>query len=686
VHTTTTAAQGRRIGTLLVLLAAAVFGAGSGPTVAAATAEPVAAAAPFQPPRTPPVLAPQRSAAQQAADALARARAQAAKREAQLALAGQRARAIWEARGRPIRLVVVRPDTIDLVTVGRLTRRVPRPPGALSLTALNRALPRSWMSITDGTANLSAAVVLTPRVILDVGGDVTTVKLAGGRILPQAAAVYTGSGRLVLHGVTVTSADRKFQQPLAASPGRPFIVVSPGGRLEATDAIITDLGTSSTDSHNRAGVQFNTGSSGSVVRTTFLRNSTGLQLVGSQNVQLQDLTVGDSVGDGLSLTGNSGTVMSGIRAVRNGGDGVRLSGATIDRPITGITAAQNGGFGITAIRLHQARIEGVRTADNGSGGLEIYQTSGVTVSGLTAENDPVGVVSHNNCTDITLDRLTVTGGRRGVAIEKTTRHLTLTSSTIERAKVAGVAVGGVGVELRDVTVRDSNNDVRIERGANGVSAVGLQLAGGQDGLVAHAGTTGLVVDGLNVRGVANTGLRSASPDARIVGGSITGATTGITVTDATTISGTSISRVYDGIRVRSDRLVHADEVDIDAVRIGIDTTSGSPFLLSGSRVHALEAVRGDLTEQRGNDLSLPPLNLLGAIGIPLIVLAMLLQLVHLVRTRGLRGRTPRWSPPSVPTASVRRSLSRSASDTAPPRRPRRRRLRRSRTRAVGAPG
>jgi hypothetical protein len=173
--------------------------------------------------------------------------------------------------------------------------------------------------------------------------------------------------------------------------------------------------------------------------------------------------------------------------------------------------------------------------------------------------------------------------------------------------------------------------------------------------------------------VENTAVRTASPDARILGGSITGARTGISAEAATTISGTSMNLVYDGIRVRSDRLVRADDVGIDAVGIGIDTAPGSPAVLAGSRVHALEAIRGDLTQQGTNDLSLPPLNLLGAIGIPLVALALFLQHVHLARTRRTGERGRRWLPPVVPTASVRRSLSRSAPQNRPTRRFRRRR-------------
>ena len=249
---------------------------------------PADAAAPTPPTRSAPSpprssdgtgqgSAPQRAAEARAAEAerQARAAAAAARRAAQLAAAGQRVRATWEARGRPARMVVVRDDTLDLVTQGRLTRRTPRRIGPVTLTTMSRYLPRSWLTIDGGTAVLSAAVVLTPRVVLDIGGDVGTLKLTGGATLPEAAAIYTGSGRILLHGVTVTSAAPTASgQPVPATPGRPFIVVSTGGRLDATDVTVTDLGTAGDAPEPRPAISFHSDTGGSVVRATFARNTT----------------------------------------------------------------------------------------------------------------------------------------------------------------------------------------------------------------------------------------------------------------------------------------------------------------------------------------------------------------------------------------------------------------------------
>ena len=84
-------------------------------------------------------------------------------------------------------------------------------------------------------------------------------------------------------------------------------------------------------------------------------------------------------------------------------------------------------------------------------------------------------------------------------------------------------------------------------------------------------------------------------------------------------------------------------------------------------MRALEAVRGELTEQGTNELSLPPLNLLGAIGLPLVLLALVLELVHVARQRRTVGRRRRWTPPAVSAEAIRRSVTKSPDE--PPSRP-----------------
>jgi hypothetical protein len=257
---------------------------------------------------------------------------------------------------------------------------------------------------------------------------------------------------------------------------------------------------------------------------------------------------------------------------------------------------------------------------------------------------------HVNTTNATLSGLHFTGGRRGVVAEKTTKGATITDSTITGTRVAGVSLGGHDITLDGVSVGDSRTAVRVERGAGNIALNGLKLSGGQDGLVTTAGTTGIVVKDLAADGVENDAVRNFSPGAQIIGGRITGGLTGIDAESATVISGTDVGLSNEGIRARTinNELVTLDNVTVDAVAVGVNVASGTPLVLKNSRVHALEAVRGTLdASDTGNDLSLPPLNLLGAIGVPLIILALILEGMHSIRQRRFGG-VRRHLPPTLP--------------------------------------
>jgi hypothetical protein len=199
-------------------------------------------------------------------------------------------------------------------------------------------------------------------------------------------------------------------------------------------------------------------------------------------------------------------------------------------------------------------------------------------------------------------------------------------------------------------VKSSGTGVRIERGSGGISMTGLSITGGKDGVISTPGTTNLTVQNLVTDGVSSTAVRTFTPDAKIIGGRIIGSSTGIDTGAATTITGTTITQVDEGIRARSTDPVRADNVDINALTAGITVAEGSLFVLTGSRIDALEAVHGVVQQQGLNELSLPPLNLLGAIGVPLILLALVLEQVNSFRQRSM-GTVRRRLPPSLPASA-----------------------------------
>ncbi|GAA5143158.1 right-handed parallel beta-helix repeat-containing protein [Pseudonocardia adelaidensis] len=555
--------------------------------------------------------------------------------------------ASWVSRGRPSRMVTVRTTSLDVVVDGRVSSHLAFGGTAVTLAELDRFLPDSWLTIDDGVATLSATVVLTRGTTLDVAGaDVHSLRLAGGAGAADAASIHTGGGALRLAGLTVTSVDPATGQPLPANAaGRPSIVASAGGRLEGTDITVSDLGAPDVgDEDGRPAVLFNPGSTGFLTRASLLRGSTGLELQRSAGVRLADVAVAESGGDGLVLSGDRATTLSGIRAERNDGDGVLVTGPNSDRPITGIATSGNGGFGVAVKRQTGPRITGVTTAGDQDGGLEISESSDVVVTDFTATDQRVGVFTHVGSSGITLDRVRTADGRWGVSVEKSTADLHITDSTFEGAQVAGISIGGGRTSLDGVQIRDSDTAVRIERGAHDASLTDLTVAGGRDGVVAKPGTSGIVITGLVADNVESDAVRSAGTGTRIVGGRITGGATGIDAEAATTIADTTIDSAQAGIRSSSSELVRATGVTIDTQDVGVNTADGSPFFLADSEVHALESVRGEVVFAGINDLSLPPLNVISVIGVPLILLAVVLEEVHSFRQRRAGGQTRRRGP------------------------------------------
>ena len=266
--------------------------------------------------------------------------------------------------------------------------------------------------------------MLTPGQSLTLGGDVRTVRLAGGPTPSDAASIYTGRGRLALRGVTVGSFDPGTGPALPAGPGRPFLAVARGGRFEAIDSAINDLGTVPTDPAPRAGLGLGETSTGSLVRTTLARNSIGLKLDRTDRVRLEGVTVSDSAADGLVLRGDRGTALTGITVRGNGGNGVLVTGPSSDRPITGISASGNKLFGVALLGQTTPQITAISHRAQPVGGVRVSWSTNTTISDLTSTDDAIGVYTHVGSAQITINRATITGARRGLHIEKTTRDLT----------------------------------------------------------------------------------------------------------------------------------------------------------------------------------------------------------------------------------------------------------------------
>ena len=133
---------------------------------------------------------------------------------------------------------------------------------------------------------------------------------------------------------------------------------------------------------------------------------------------------------------------------------------------------------------------------------------------------------------------------------------------------------------------------------------------------------------------------------QITGGQISGGTTGMDLQAATTVTGIQIGLTSTGIRARATDPITLDDVRVDAVAVGVDAQPGSKVSVRNSSVHALRggARHGQPARRRRSQpaAAQPPRR----DRLPLIALAVLLEVLHLLRQRRF-GSTRRTQPPLV---------------------------------------
>lgn len=302
------------------------------------------------------------------------------------------ARETWDRRGRTHKLIL-RPRPIDTITDGRLTKRTQRA-GRINLTSLSRIVPSSFLDINGDTARLNP----TPPA--------------------DAACLYTGRGKMSVTGVTMTSVDGHGQPLAANAQGRPYIAVSSGGRFDATDATLGDRGVqpSGTDKGEPAmsyNISYNTDATGTLLRTSLVRNTTGAELSRSRNVRLDAVTVVEPWSDGLLLQGDRRTVMKAITAERNGGNGVMVTGETSDGPVTNITTKGNHSCGVAVASQTKPQVLAVNTTTDPAGGLRLDRSTDAVVRDFTATDQPIGMFTQVHATNVVLQNVHIRGGRRG---------------------------------------------------------------------------------------------------------------------------------------------------------------------------------------------------------------------------------------------------------------------------------
>jgi Right handed beta helix region len=609
-------------------------------------------------------------AAHRAANAARRAaKAQAAvnRRAAQRAASAASALANWNRTGRPNQLVIVRGRHIDLVVNGRMTNRVVRAAGPLTLATLSKYLPAGWLSVPgNGSAQLTASVVLTAGTLLDNGPDVHVLNLASGPSSNTAAGLWVGHATLNLHGLTVNAVDPPAGTP-AATAQRGFLVAGSGGTLNVADATLTNLGAPPpakpvvapapapgtravpgartppapvpapvvlpAGTRNESGIVFSPGSTGSVVRSTLKGNGVGLKLAGSRNVHLDTVTMTQSKADGLVLRGDQGTTLKAVHSQHNAGNGVLVNGPSSPRPISGFDTQGNQRFGLAVIRQNQPQISNVTGVGDEAGGVRLTATTGAAVTNVSSTDSPVGLVANGGSNHLKLTGVHTRGGLRGIVATGGVSALEIASAQVADAGRAGIAVAATDANLHQITVSGSTTGLQISGRAARTTVTDAHISGGHTGIRVGRGASVVALNQVSTDGVSGTGISTAAPGTKISNARVTGGTTGINARAAADITTASVTGVNEAIHSGPAVQVTGKQVDLLAAATGVKVDPNGVFLMTDSRVRAHLALRGQVDLFGTNTISPPPFNWVGAFGVLFIALAFLLELAHFIRQR-----------------------------------------------------
>lgn len=574
---------------------------------------------------------------------------------------------IWAQVGEPDRLIIIRATSVDVIQNDTLLIHLPRAGGIVTFPWLALKIGSPWISMPNpGTAVLSAALLLSPGTRMRVGPDVRRLFLSGGTARASASWIRCEQASLTISGVALSSLRAGNQaggQPVPAKwGGRPYVYAAAGARLDVTGSTVSDLGeppsgqagalASATRSGAppasarvvMAGVIWGRGSTGSAVSVRFERNQVGLALVRSVGVRLRNVTVENSVFDGLLLRGDRGTRLTGVISRSNGGSGMIISGAG-PRHLSGLIAAANAAAGVSAVTQTGLVLTGVRTAEDGGGGVRLVGCVRCTVSDLVAVGDGETALTISGASDdVSVTGANLDGGETGVTIAAGTKAVTLRGAVVTGFRRLGVGIAGTGVSVLRSHISGSPVAVRVYGSAARIRLSSVTVRGGVDGVIVTHTVASVSLSDVTVTGVAHNGVTSASAALRMSGGHIYGGQVGISLLAPADITGVDIDRVVIGIHDRAPGTVDASQIHVVAERYGIKTDAGARVDLSDSVIRAPVTLTGAgyISRDSLTVLSLPPIPWLGFTAITAVLLAITLQTIHLLRRGSPRApRLPR---------------------------------------------
>ena len=307
-----------------------------------------------------------------------------------------------------VRVIAVRPTTIELRQGGQILRTIPRPFGThTQLSEVTAAVADpAWLSNPDpGVYRLSAALILWRGVGLDVPSGGTTLHVVTGETRFLA---IDGSATSTIDGLTVDveGAPAGWAGPRVQ---RPFVLFDEAAVVHVTNSRFVDLGW---DSNGTLGVAFNRGATGSIRRSTidgnfiglYTQYCSGLRFVGnvvsnshvygidphtsSRNLLIKDNVSIRNRSHGIILsTGVTNSRVVGNRSTRNHENGVVMDNHSTNNTIAGNQIDHNDGDGIALTDSPHTSILNNRIEHNRIGILDVRSDPIASLVGNTVEHN-----------------------------------------------------------------------------------------------------------------------------------------------------------------------------------------------------------------------------------------------------------------------------------------------------------
>ncbi|WP_052862913.1 right-handed parallel beta-helix repeat-containing protein [Streptomyces niger] len=554
--------------------------------------------------------------------------------------------AAWERTGRPDRLIVLRPRSVSLLSGGSLVRRLYPGTPSVSLSWLAANAGREWISHESGapsTVRVHTAILLAPDTILRIDDRTKKVLLSAGRDARSGTWISGSRASLDVDSTTLTSVAADGAGPAPANaPGRPYVSMGAGGRMDFRNATVSGLGrVGETTTADQSGVTWARGSTGSATGSTFEGNYTGLRLAGSKDVTLKNVTASGATEDGVVLKGDQGTKVSELSADSNGRTGIALGG-TDDRTLTGLTTHDNDGAGIKATLQSGLELNSPTSRFDQGGGIDLTSCRQCIVRKASVESSSraaVRVSGGESTVSVRDSELTGhNGSEPGILLGEGIESATVSGGSVSGFD-RGIGITGSGVRIEHTSLSGNRTGIAIGGDADQVALHDVRVDGGETGVLASATTRHIRLTDVRVTEANRKGLASSSPGLRVSGGTLAGGTTAVDLGASAHLEKVAVGSSHRGMHLAQNVRATGTSVDVLAERQGVVADAGSRLDLTDSRVRAPVALDGDGEVKRHGktEITMPPFPWLGFAALVALALAVVLQTLHHVRHRG----TPR---------------------------------------------